>query len=409
MTLVSVADHVVEPATVFAEHFPQGLAHRAPQLRSPADGGATWVLDGVPLGMPGGRLRLLPTPPGDGAPADATPGYAHLPAAAYDPDARLRAMDANGVLASSGLPTLAAFTDVALRHVADRALAASVVSAYNDWQVDGWAAGRAGRLVPLAVLPVWDVDASVAEVARVAARGVGTVAFPETPSSVDLPGFATEHWDPLLGAICDHGMAVHLQPPLGPELPHPLGAASGALFNPFTTQGDLVAPQLAAAACTDLLVSGVLGRFPDLRIVMSQGGIGWIPFLLDRIDLHLRNQVWSGLDLGGLTGTELFRRHFLCAFVTDSSSLFLRERIGVGSIAWQSAFPSADSTWPNSPELLLGELAAAQASDAEVAAIAWSNACQFLRLDAVAARARSGGTVGQVRGAPVDDGDAGRE
>jgi hypothetical protein len=170
-----------------------------------------------------------------------------------------------------------------------------------------------------------------------------------------------------------------------------------APFNPFAAQVGLVAPQLAATACTDLVVSGVLNRFPGLRISIAQGGIGWIPFLLDRIDHHVDNQVWLNLDLGGRTGTDVFRAHFLGAFVTDPSSLFLRERIGVTSIAWHGAFPTADSTWPTSPEQLAAEFSAAGADDDDVTAITWANAARVFGLDLFENVDRADATVAALR------------
>ncbi|GAA1866990.1 amidohydrolase family protein [Pseudonocardia ailaonensis] len=386
MVLFSAADLLVEPATVFADHLPAGLAGRGPRLAPRPDGTVVWTLGGVDLGAPGAGLRFAgPAPETEGP-----PGYAGLAAALHDPVARLRAMDAGGVHAAVSFPTSRAFTASLLRRVPDRALSAAVVSAYNDWQVDGWGAAAPGRLVPLALLPAWDVEAAVAEVVRVAARGVTAVAFPELPHVADLPGFATDHWDRLLRAVCDHDLVLCLQPAPPAEEP-----VAGAPFNPFASQSDLVTPQLAAAACTDLIVSGVFSRFPGLRVAMSQGGIGWIPFLLDRIDLHQRNQVWSGLDLGGRTGTEVFQQHFLSSFVTDPSSLYLRERIGPDVIAWQAAFPAPEGTWPRSAELVHGELLAAGATDPEIDAITGGNAARFFRVGPPADRAAA--TVGALR------------
>lgn len=385
MVLISAADHLVEPPGVFADHLPGALAARGPRLTEGANGAWAWVLDGVDLGAPGAGLRTsLPAPP------EGPEGYAGLAPELYDPAARLRAMDAGGVYASVSFPTSRAFTASLLRQVPDRALAAAVVSAYNDWQVDAWCAAVPGRLVPLAMLPAWDVEAAVAEIARVAAKGVTAVGFPEMPYAADLPGFSTDHWDPLLAAVCDHDLVLCLQVAAPAD-----GQPPGAPPNPFATQNDLVAPQLAASACTDLIVSGVFNRFPSLRVAMSQGGIGWVPFLLDRIDLHQQNQVWSGLDLGGRTGTEVFQQHFLCSFVTDPSSLYLRKRIGPDVIAWQAAYPSIETTWPDAPELLHGELLAAGASDEEIDAISRGNAARFLRLAEPADRAAV--TAGALR------------
>jgi predicted TIM-barrel fold metal-dependent hydrolase len=397
LTLVSAADQLVEPPTLFADHFPAGLADRAPRLVEGARGTLTWVVEGVELGVPGAGLRTVRLPgPGEGPPA----GYESLSPALYDVNARVAAMDVNGVFAAPNFPTLGGLAGARLHEVADPALAAAVVSAYNDWQLDGWAAAAPGRLIPLGRLPVWDLDAAVAEVKRVSARGMTVLAFPDMPHSAGLPSFSTDHWDPLLRAVSDAGVALCLEKAQVAETldrPDLDERPADAPFNPFAAQAELVAPQLAATVCTDLIVSGVLNRFPTLRIVTSQGGIGWIPFLLDRIDHHIENQVWLGLDLGGGTGTDVFRAHFVSSFVTDPSSLYLRDRIGIESIAWQSAFPSTDSTWPSSPELLASELAAAGIDDEEAGAITWRNASRVFGFDPFRSVDSARATVGALR------------
>jgi predicted TIM-barrel fold metal-dependent hydrolase len=394
LTLLSVADHVVEPANLFVDHAPAALAGRLPVLTAADDGSAHWMLDGVDLGRPAAGIRATPAlgsaDPDSGGPT----GYEDLPRSFYDPVARLTAMDRNGVYAALSFPTMDAFAGNRLAAVPDAEAAAGVVAAYNDWQLDEWAATARGRLIPLCVLPAWDLDRAVAEVRRVAARGAHAISFPEMPYAADLPSFSTDHWDPLLRAVCDAGLVLCLRVARAAQL---LDRPDDAPFNPFAAQEDLVAPQLAATACTDLVVSGVLNRFPDLRIAMSQGGIGWIPFLLDRIDLHLTNQTWSGLDLKGRSGTELFQEHFLACFVTDPSTLFLRNRIGIDCIAWQSAFPLTDSTWPNSPELLHGELTQAGTNDQETEAIAWRNAVRFFGLDDLLPPELASTTVASMR------------
>lgn len=385
MTLFSTADLVVEPPHLFEEHFPVSRRDDAPRLVEGASGAATWVFQGVDLGRPG--AGVAPRIDADGPRGD-VPGYTELARSTYDSGARVETMDRNGVWASLSAPLFAGVSGDGLFALPDAAASRMVVSAYNDWQV-AWCAEQPGRLLPLAALPVWDVEAAVAEVLRIAPLGVRAVTFPESPAELDLPGFATDHWDPLFASLCDHGIALVLAPARG-------GAeAPGADLNPFAGLGGLLAPQAAATACTDIVVSGVLQRFPELRIANAEGGIGWIPFLLDRIDLHVTNQVWTGLDLGA-TGTDVFRRHFLGCFTSDPSTLFLRERIGVEAIAWSAAFPGADSAWPSSPEALAAELSGAGVADEEIDLITWRNAARFLGVDLPEDRAVT--CVGALRG-----------
>ena len=228
--------------------------------------------------------------------------------------------------------------------------------------------------MPLALGSLWDRDALVAEIHRVAAKGCTAISLPETPYGVGLPSFYTDHWDPVFEALCDTDMAICMH----------IGGAFGLLKRPEGAPFDqliIMSPQLSAVATTDLMVSGTFNRFPDLKVAMSEGGIGWIPFLLDRIDRHISNHSWTGLDFGGLNGTELFRKNFLGCFITDPSALHLVDRIGVEAIAWECDYPHSDSTWPTSPEALMGEVEAAHLSDPVINQITWENACRFFRFD----------------------------
>jgi predicted TIM-barrel fold metal-dependent hydrolase len=164
----------------------------------------------------------------------------------------------------------------------------------------------------------------------------------------------------------------------------------------------VLSPTFSSVATTDLMISGTLRRFPSLRIALSEGGIGWIPYLLDRMDYVVANQGWAGLDLGTETATELFRRHFLGCFITDASALRVRDRIGIGQIAFESDFPHNDSTWPSSPESFLSECTAAGLSDVEIEMIAWQNACNFFRFDPFTNTTKAEATVSALRALATD-------
>ncbi|MCL2584942.1 MAG: amidohydrolase, partial [Streptosporangiales bacterium] len=98
-----------------------------------------------------------------------------------------------------------------------------------------------------------------------------------------------------------------------------------------------------------------------------------------------------------LTPTEVFRRNMLACFIDDPTALRVRDRIGIDSIAWECDYPHTDSTWPNSPENLFGQLAEAGCADEEIHKITWENACRFFRWDPFAHRDRAAATVGALR------------
>jgi predicted TIM-barrel fold metal-dependent hydrolase len=401
LVLVSVDDHAVEPADMFERSFPAALKSEAPRVEMTAEGRERWIFQGMELGAAG--LNAVASWPKEEWSNDPV-GFAEMRPGCYDIDDRIRDMDANGQLVGMTFPTFPGFAGTHLMNAPDHKLTNMVVAAYNDWHVDEWAGAHPGRIVPLGILPVWDVEASVVEVRRLAAKGVKGITFPETPYALDLPSFSTTHWDPILAAIEETGIVLCLH----------IGGAFKLLKRPKEYSIDqhiIMSPQLSAIACTDLMVAGVFNKFPGLRVAMSEGGIGWIPFLLDRVDLHMHNQSWAGLDLGGGNGTDLWRKNFLGCFITNPSSLELRHRIGIESIAWECDYPHSDSTWPRSPEILHAELEAAGVPDEERDLISWQNACRFFAIDPFEHISREDATVGalRARAADVDIGPTSRK
>ena len=144
-------------------------------------------------------------------------------------------------------------------------------------------------------------------------RAVTAVSLPETPYGVGLPAFDEDgYWDPVFAALCDHDMAMCLH----------IGGAFGLLQRAKTASPDnliIMSPQLSAVTASDLMVGGRLQALPrPSKVAMSEGGIGWIPFFLDRMDRHMWNHRWTGLKVAnGKTPTELWRTNFLGCFITD--------------------------------------------------------------------------------------------
>jgi predicted TIM-barrel fold metal-dependent hydrolase len=143
---------------------------------------------------------------------------------------------------------------------------------------------------------------------------------------------------------------------------------------------------------------GPIRNFPGLRVAMSEGGTGWVPFYLDRLDRHYKNQVWRRLDFGGKLPSEVFKEHFLTCFITDPSALKLRYDIGVDTIAWELDYPHSDSTWPEAPEFLWAELQHAGVVDREeIDMITWKNAARFFRWDPFQSIPKDEANVGALR------------
>jgi predicted TIM-barrel fold metal-dependent hydrolase len=397
MVMVSIDDHVIEPPDLFEHHWPSTRRDEAPRLERRDDGVDVWVFQGAEMGNVG--LNAVASWPHEEWGFDAI-GHAEMRPGCYDMDLRVRDMDANGVLASMMFPTFAGFNGVRFAEPAipDKDLATMAIAAYNDWQIDELAGEHPGRFIPLAIGPVYDSAKLATEIRRVAAKGCTAISLPETPYGVGLPGFDDrDYWDPVFAACCDEDVVLCLH----------IGGSFGLIKLPPGMLIDhliVLAPQLSAITMADLLLAGALARFPTLKVALSEGGIGWIPFFLDRLDRHMWNHEWTGLQIGppGVTPSELYRSNFLGCFITDPSALHLRDRIGIDTIAWECDYPHSDSTWPRSPETLWGELHGAGCTAEEIDKITWENACRFFRFDPFVQRTREQAGVGALRAGATD-------
>jgi predicted TIM-barrel fold metal-dependent hydrolase len=385
LTLVSVDDHLVEPPDLFDGLLPASLADRAPRVTRTEAGADVWVFEGQEI--PNIGLNAVAGRPPEEYGVEPT-AFDELRPGTYDVDRRVDDMNANGVLASMCFPSFPQFCGQVFAKTADRDLGLAVLRAYNDWHIDRWCGAHPGRFIPLAVMPLWDPDRMADEVHRVAAKGCHAVTFSENPEKLGLPSFHDDHWDPFWTACADLGTVVCLH----------LGSSSEvvitSLASPVTTMISLQPMNLIQAAA-DLLWSRVVRQFP-VRIALSEGGIGWIPYFLERCDyVYERHHRWTGSDFGGRLPSEVFRERFITCFISDQVGVEQRERIGVETICWESDYPHSDSTWPESPERLAPCLAGL--SQQEVSAITHENALRLFQFDPFRHRGRSACTVGALR------------
>ena len=387
MILVSIDDHVIEPADLFANHMPAKYRDQGPQFVRLDNGVDQWVFQGEVMGTVGlGATASWPREEWNFDPV----GLADMRPGCYDIHQRIRDMNANGVLASLNFGTAVGFAGAWLAGKPDLELSAIAVSAYNDWQIDELAGSYPGRIIPLCILPLWDTVACVLELERIAAKGCTSVTFPETPYANGLPSFYGDHWDPVLAAAerLDIVLSMHI------------GGAFNLLTRPEGAPPDqliVLAAQLSGVACTDLITSGTFRKFPNLKVALSEGGIGWVPFLLDRMDKHMWNQSWTGLDIGAATATEIWEKNFLGCFITEPTNLRLVDRMGEHTVAWECDYPHSDSTWPKSPELLMAEFVHAGTGDELINKITWENACRFYRWDPFKHTPKDQATVAALR------------
>jgi len=390
MILVSIDDHMVEPPDMFDNHVPERWKDQVPKVVTNASGADEWQFQGLATSTPFGMAATVGWPREEWGFNPA--GYAELRPACFDVHERVKDMDANGVLGSLNFPTMAGFNARTFTEAADKDLSLIMLRAYNDWAIDEWAGSYPDRFISQGVVPLWDVDLAVAEVHRLGKKGCRSISFLETPHVQGFPSFLSGYWDPMFKAICDEHMVLSLH----------IGGGFEVIQRPKEAPIDhlmVLACQISAITAQDLLFGPTLRAFPDLKVALSEGGIGWIPFYFDRIDRHVQNQSWlhERDDFGGKLPSEVFREHILACYITDPSGLMLRDRIGIDIIAWECDYPHTDTTWPESPEQAWGELQVAGCRDEEIHKITWENACRFFDWDPFAKTSREDATVGALR------------
>ncbi|OBF49643.1 amidohydrolase [Mycobacterium sp. 852002-53434_SCH5985345] len=392
LILVSIDDHVVEPPDMFLRHVPAKYKAEAPIVVVDDQGVDQWMYQGRPQGVSG--LNAVVSWPAEEWGRDPA-GFAEMRPGVYDVHERVRDMNRNGILASMCFPT---FTGFSARHLnmTREDVTLVMVSAYNDWHIDEWAGSYPDRFIPIAILPTWNPEAMCAEIRRVAAKGCRAVTMPELPHLEGLPSYHDEdYWGPVFRTLSEENVVMCLHIGTG------FGAISMAPNAPIDNL-IILATQVSAMCAQDLLWGPAMRKYPDLRFAFSEGGIGWIPFYLDRSDRHYTNQKWLRRDFGDKLPSEVFREHSLACYVTDKTSLKLRHEIGIDIIAWECDYPHSDCFWPDAPEQVLAELNAAGADDNDINKITWGNACRFFSWDPFARTPRDRATVKSLRANAVD-------
>jgi predicted TIM-barrel fold metal-dependent hydrolase len=374
MKLISTDDHVIEHPRVWRDRLPAADLEVGPRVvEVDRDGMApahSWLYEGELY--PNMGLNAVAGKPKEEFGVEPT-RFDEIRPGAYDPDARVADMDVDGVQAHLCFPTFPRFCGTVFLKSRDKGLAARCVGAWNDFILDEWCAAAPDRLIPLMILPFWDVPQSIAEMERCLAKGVKAISFPENPAPLGLPSFHTDAWNPLFA--------------LAQEAEVPLCMHFGSSGRPPETASD--APKAVSialygcnsmASTADLLFSPVFHHFDRLKVALSEGGIGWVPYMLERLDYTWdRHRYYTGIDQHAVP-SELFRRHFYGCYIDDQFGLENRHHVGVDRITWECDYPHSDSQWPNSRTHAAQTLAGVP--DDEVQQIVEHNARALLSFDA---------------------------
>jgi predicted TIM-barrel fold metal-dependent hydrolase len=388
MVIVSVDDHIIEPPGIFDRHLPGRWLERAPRfVDSHGAEGAYWEFEG-------GRITNFALNAVAGRPREELgfepDSYDQIRPGCYDVNARVDDMNANGILSALCFGSFTGFGGELWGNAKDKELSLACLKAYNDWHIDEWCGAAPGRFIPLAQVPLWDPRLAAEEAKRVARKGVTAVSFVGLPQKLGLPTIHSAAWQPFLAACEDEDLAICLHIGGGPA------ASADQPIDSYLTQVGLI----GFTTASEWLWSHIVRRHARLKVVLSEGGIGWIPYFLERADLVYQNHgPWTrNTDFGGRMPSEYFRERFYSCFIVDRAGLAQRHAVGIDTITFENDYPHADVTWPKSPEQLWTDFRDTGCSDEEIEKITHRNALRALRADPLAKLGgRAHCTVGALR------------
>jgi predicted TIM-barrel fold metal-dependent hydrolase len=355
--IISVDDHVLEPRDLWQRELPASMKDRGPKVhrervRLDFGGGQIKLMRDDPDGqwcdlwqfddliLPTGLLHACAgVPPEEQSNVPAI--YEDFRPGTYDQVERLADMDEGKIEVSICYPnTFPRFAGQGFAERKDRDLGFACLQIYNDWMIDDWCAGAArGRLIPLTLVPLWDPELAAAEVRRCAAKGSYAIAFSENPSKLGYPSLYTGLWDPLWEACAETDTVVSMHigssssmPTTSPDAP----LAVSMSLNSQNAQGSLC----------DWVWSRTLERFPTLKLAYAESQVGWMPFLLERMDGVWHEDV-GGVELANPPSSYVNGRVYGCIF-DDAHGLRSRDVVGMDTLLFETDYPHANGTWPNS-------------------------------------------------------------
>jgi predicted TIM-barrel fold metal-dependent hydrolase len=370
--VVSVDDHVVEHPLVWAERLAKKHLERGPKIVETPEGHQVWSFEDKIVPNIGLNAVAGKDPKEFGFDPVRFDGM--LPGC-YEVEARIADMELDGVHVQMNFPTFPGFAGGTFFQAEDKELGTACVIAWNDFILDEWYGAHPDRFLPMMMVPFWDVEASVAEVQRTAARGAKAITFSEAPHRLGLPSFHSDHWDPLFAACQDAELPLCMHfgsggaPEVAPDANFAVAIALFGMNSQFST--------------CDLLFSPVFHKFPRLKVALSEGGIGWMPYVVERLDyVWDRHRWYTGVNTE-VRPSDLFRDHIFGCFIADEAGVANRELIGVENIMFEGDYPHSDSNFPASRKKL--EEVLRDVPDAHARLIAEDNARRVFNFPRVSA------------------------
>ena len=379
--VIDVDTHITEPAEVWTARVSSKWGNKVPHIRR-VEGRDVWFIGDQPAGGPGfytmaGHHDTYPNVP---------MGYDDIPAASYDAHARLKLMDEEGIYAMVLYPNLGGFGSGGFLRLKEPALMLECVRAYNDFLVD-WASADPNRLLPVLALPFWDVAESVKEIQRSAAKGHRAVLFGSRPETFGQPPLAHKHWDPIWAAAQDHGLPVSFHigsGDFGDEFSDDRVEVEGYAATSARAGAKLFMQN--GAHVLDLLFSGILVRYPKLRFISVESGIGWLPFLLQSADYQYEAMAVKNArsDLAMLPSEYFKRQVYACCWFERIPDDAMLEFVGRDNIMFETDFPHPTSIYGQDVQDTIDKSLGSLSEDMRHRVL-WENARKLYEIEAPAA------------------------
>jgi predicted TIM-barrel fold metal-dependent hydrolase len=343
--VISCDGHLEIPPDAWIRHVPAEHLDRAPRLIKLRTGGEGWVVEGSPLIHNGQNVaagRPLKVKGGSYWEADGTtpvPGTG-------DARQRLREQDRDGIDAEVLYPPV--FISRFIENIEDGEAYVAMVRAFNDFLAEDYCAVAPDRLIGNAVIPASGVEDAIAELKRARAIGLRSICLGSFPNGSGSP--APED-DLFWRAAIDLGMPISAHSAMG-DRSNPLlvQSARGTFDLEMSMLSRTMPPPVVGMV--RMILSGVLDRFPELRVYFAETNASWIPGLLYMLDdSYSIFRHWYGVDLA-MAPSEYIWRHFSFGIVRDPLALRMRDLLDLDHIMWGSDFPHSVSSFPESPRWL---------------------------------------------------------
>jgi predicted TIM-barrel fold metal-dependent hydrolase len=338
--LFSADDHIVEPPDVWSKRVPQRFLEQAPHVIE--EGGMEyWMVEGKR--MPTVGLNAVAGKPEEEWTMDPV-RFSDMIPGCYDPKARAEDMRSEGIAASLNFPSLPRFGGALFPDFKDKELADYCVRAWNDFMFDEWCAAAPEMFVPMAIVQLWDANLAAKEIERNLERGLRAISVPEETSMLGLPSYYTDFWDPMWSICEEAGVAVCMH----------IGSSGWRAFTPPESNPSLMVALGFVPTITHslaMMYSPVPRKFPNIKIVYSEGGVNWVPGALERADrMYKRHKYWSGTD--DLLPSEICRKNMWFCLIDEPYGLRVRHDVGIERILWECDYPHSSCIWPGTQKVV---------------------------------------------------------